>query len=86
MKDSILTLLSSKRVIIGVVAVIVDIALIFGTELDMEKITMLVTAVTAIASMLVGGISVSDMGKALGQPAGVDHKGREEEAVKPAGE
>lgn len=82
MKDSIITLLTSKRVIVALVALVLDVALIFGVDLDAEKTATLLTTITTLAGILIGGISVSDHGKALGQPAGVDHKGRGP-AVKP---
>ena len=76
MLESILTLLSSKRTIVAVVTVVVDAALIFGVEVDPEKLSLVITAVTALGGALIGGISVSDHGKAMGMPQGVDHKGR----------
>lgn len=80
MIDSVLTLLTSKRVIVAIVALAIDIALIFGVDLDPEKLTTLITAVSTLAVVLIGGISVSDHGKAMGQPAGIDHKGRVDDA------
>lgn len=61
---------------VALVTLVVDIALVFGVEIDPEKLTVLITAVTSVGGILVGGISVSDHGKAMGMPAGVDHKGR----------
>lgn len=76
MLESILTLLTSKRTMVAIVTLVVDAALLFGVEIDPEKLQFLLTAVTAIGGALIGGISVSDHGKAMGMPAGVDHKGR----------
>lgn len=84
MKDALLTLLTSKRFLIGLTTAVVDVALVFGVELDPEKLNLLLTAINGLAVTLIGGISVSDHGKALGQPAGVDHKGRGGEDILPA--
>jgi len=83
MKDSIITLLTSKRFMVAVVTVVLNVALAFGFELDAEKLTTLLTAINTIALALIGGISISDHGKAMGQPAGVDHKGRGSEPAAP---
>ena len=74
MKDSILTLLSSKRVMVAIVTLVVDMALLFGLDLDAEKMSTLLGAVNTIATVLIAGISVSDAGKAMGRPSGVGHK------------
>ena len=76
MKDAILTLLNSKRFLIGLATALVDIALVFGFDLDPVKLEIILGYINGLALTLIGGISVSDHGKALGQPAGVDHKGR----------
>jgi hypothetical protein len=75
MKDALKTLLASKRFLIGLTTAVVDVALVFGVDLDPEKLALLLTYINGLAATLIGGISVSDHGKAMGAPAGVDHKG-----------
>jgi len=75
MLDSIKTLLASKRFLIAMLTVAVDVALVFGVELDPDKLETLLYAVNALALTLIGGISVSDHGKALAMPRGISHKG-----------
>lgn len=75
MADSIKTLLTSKRVMVAVAAILADV-LVLSFDVGGESAHKIAMLVTTIAGILIGGISVSDHGKAMGQPAGVDHKGR----------
>lgn len=55
-----------------------------GEELQACGVTLaekLATWVTAVGTVLIAGVSLSDTGKALSMPAGVDHKGRVETPV-----
>jgi len=81
MKHAILTLFASKRFIIATATAAVDIALVFGFNIDPEVVKLLLTYINGLAMALIGGISLSDHGTGMGQPAGVDHKGRVVEPV-----
>lgn len=76
MKNTLVTLITSKRFLIALATIITNIALVFGVALDADKLEALLLAVNSIAATLIGGISLSDYGKAITLPAGVDHKGR----------
>lgn len=76
MRTSILTLLTSKRSIVALSTVLVNAALLFGIDLPPEALDKFTTLFTALAGVVVLGISVSDHGKAMGQPKDIDHKGR----------
>lgn len=73
--EALRTLATSKRVMLALVALVVDAALMFGVELEPSVLETMLTAVNTFAIALITGISVSDHGKAMGQPSGVDHKG-----------
>lgn len=72
------TLLTSKRSLVVLLTALADVyVLIFaGDSIPAERVEGLAQLITVLGGMLVGGISVSDHGKAMGQPPGVDHHGR----------
>jgi len=76
MKNTLVTLITSKRFLIALATIITNIALVFGVALDADKLEALLLAVNSIAATLIGGISLSDYGKAITLPPGIDHKGR----------
>jgi len=76
MKNTLVTLITSKRFLIALATIVTNIALVFGVALDADKLETLLLAVNSIAATLIGGISLSDYGKAITLPPGIDHKGR----------
>jgi len=76
MLRSIVALASSKRLIVAVAALLVDTAVLLGADVSQEMAERLTSLVTALAGVVVLGISISDHGKAMGNPPGIDHKGR----------
>jgi uncharacterized membrane protein len=76
MRNTIATLITSKRFIIALSSITLQVALALGLTIPAETLATMLTAITTITAMLIGGISVSDAGKALSLPPGVDHKGR----------
>ena len=77
MLQSIVTLATSKRFIVAVSTALVDVAVIFGLDLPPEAADKLSTLLTALGGVVVLGISVSDHGKAMCLPPGIDHKGKQ---------
>lgn len=75
MWTSIVALASSKRFIVAVSAILVDAAIMFGLDVSPENAEAFTSLIAGLAGVVVLGISISDHGKALGQPQGVDHKG-----------
>lgn len=75
MKASIITLLTSKRAMVAVLTACADVLVLFGLNLDPVLAEQLATLVTTVAGVLIGGISLSDAGKAMTMPVGVGHKG-----------
>jgi hypothetical protein len=84
MLDSIKTLLTSKRAMVAVMAALLDCLILLGLDLDPALAEQLAVLVTTVASVLIGGISLSDAGKALIMPAGVGHKGLDDAAFETA--
>lgn len=76
MKESIITLLTSKRAMVALLVAVFDVLMFFGVGVDAALAEKLATLITTIGGVLILGISVSDHGKAMGNPSGVDHKGR----------
>jgi hypothetical protein len=76
MLTSIAALATSKRFIVAVATALVDATVLFGLELPPDAADKVTTLLTALGGVVVLGISISDHGKAMGQPPGTDHKGR----------
>ena len=76
MLEAIKTLLTSKRSMVGVLTVTFDLLVLLGFDLDPALAELIASLATVVGSLLIAGISHSDHGKAMGLPAGVDHKGR----------
>lgn len=76
MINAIKNLASSKRAIIALVTAVADVLVITGVDVTPEKTQAIITVLTTLGGVLIAGISVTDYGKALGKPAGVDHKDR----------
>lgn len=76
MWEAIKTLLTSKRALVAFLTAALDVLLLLGLDIDPALAETVATLVTTIGGVLIAGISASDHGKAMGQPAGIDHKGR----------
>ncbi len=76
MWETLTTLFTSKRALIAVLIALFDLLLLLGADIDPALAETIATLVTVVAGILIAGISHSDHGKAMGQPAGTDHKGR----------
>ncbi len=76
MLNSIKTLLTSKRALLAFLIAVFDVVVLLGGEVPPELAESLATLVTTLGGVLIAGISHSDHGAAMGQPAGTDHKGR----------
>lgn len=74
MGDSIRTLLTSKRAMIAVFVAAFDVLILLGLDLNPALAEQLAVLVTTVAGVLIGGISISDAGKAMTLHAGVGHK------------
>jgi hypothetical protein len=74
MRESIATLLTSKRALVALFAAGIDCLILLGLPIEPALAEQLAVLVTTIAGVLIGGISVSDAGKAMSMPAGVGHK------------
>ncbi len=75
MTESLKTLLSSKRVLVGLTTLLAMI-LVRYLNLEEARADELAETIAMIGLALIGGISVSDHGKAMGKPKDTDHKGR----------
>ncbi len=81
MKESIQTLLGSKRTmvaIVGVLSIVLTHVLTHHLGLDAQEAQelsdKLTSAILGLSGVLIASIGVSDHGKAMGKPAGVGHK------------
>jgi hypothetical protein len=81
MKESLKTLLGSKRTIVavfGVVSIVLTHVLTHHMGLEAAEAQdlsdKLTTSILGLAGVLIASIGVSDHGKAMGKPAGVGHK------------
>ena len=87
MKDSLGTLLHSKRVMVaifGFLAIVVSHVLTHHLGLEQAEADELAqkisTAIMTLAGTLIASIGISDHGKAMGKPAGVGHKDQKDES------
>lgn len=76
MKQTIYTLLTSKRTLIAFLTAVANVLLFFGIDVDPSVRDAFATMITTLAGVLIAGISASDYASALNMPAGLDHKGR----------
>lgn len=86
MKDSLTTLIKSKRVmvaVVGLLTVLLSQILVHHIGLSEEDAnelaSKLATSIVAMSGTLIASIGISDHGKAMGKPAGVGHKEEEGE-------
>lgn len=74
--ESLKVLLTSKRMMIALLVAVFDVLALLGVIVPEASAETVATLVTTVGAILIGGISASDTGKALGKPPNVDHKDR----------
>lgn len=75
-KHTLLSLLTSKRLIIAVLTLVADALILRGIVVEPELVQLAAGAVTAIGALLIYGYTRTDAATAERMPEGYDHKGR----------